>query len=125
MLLDHLATVAYWQVSSSALPGPNLRLGFPTGIFVQFVVGLHVRSVNHIVVLHVQSVLLQNIKQFQTLLRIISGGKTKIQGMSVGIALLLRAVEVMLKGMECECEQARARKSGDFERPSGEQFHVI
>src|SRR5436309_1575315 len=45
--------------------------------------------------------------------------------MPIGIALFLRAVEVMLKSMERECEQARARESGDFEGPSSKQFHVV
>src|SRR5882724_4394081 len=125
MLLEHLAAVAYWQVASPPLPGPNLSLGFPTRIFVQFVIGRQVGSVNHVVVLHVQSILFQNAKQFQTLLWVVLCGKTEIQSMSVGIALLLRTIKVVLKGMECECEQARSWKSGDFKRPSGEQSHMF
>jgi len=124
ILLNHLAAITDGQVTSAVLPGPNLGLCFPIRIFVQFIVGFFVRAIDHVFIAHVQSALLQNIEQFETLHPVISGSQTKVQAVPVSIALLLRPVQVPFQGVECKRKQMRSGQTGNLGRQTGKQIHV-
>jgi hypothetical protein len=125
MLHEHLSSVTNRQVTSLALPGPNLRLCQPTCVLVQLVIGILVGTVNHVVIAHLQRVLLQNVEQLQSSLAVVTCRQAKIHPVTVGVALCLRAVKTPLQGVEYKREQRGSGEADDLVRPACEQVDVL
>jgi len=92
MLDQHLPAVTNWQVAPFLLPSPNLGLGLPPRVLIQLVVGIRIRTVDHIQIADVQSPLLKDVKKLQAACAFLASGQTKIQAVPICVALYLGTI---------------------------------